>query len=55
MIEQAANIYEFGDFRLDCGREVPSRAGEDIPLTPKVYSLLLAFLENPGRLLERTS
>ena len=33
-------IYQFGDFRLDAGRLLLSRAGEPIPLSPKVFETL---------------
>src|SRR5262245_40804921 len=51
MSEQTAPIYEFGEFQLDLDRQVLTRAGEEIALTPKVYSLLVIFVENAGRLL----
>src|SRR5262249_36839435 len=53
MSEQHSPIYEFGDFQLDLGRQALLRDGEEVTLTPKVYSLLVIFVENPGRLLSK--
>jgi eukaryotic-like serine/threonine-protein kinase len=46
-------LYEFGDFRLDASERVLSRRGVNVPLTPKAVDLLLALVEQPGRLLDK--
>ncbi|HEX7137168.1 MAG TPA: winged helix-turn-helix domain-containing protein [Vicinamibacterales bacterium] len=43
-------IYEFSDFRLDGGQRLLFRRGEVVALPPKAVELLLALLEEPGRL-----
>ena len=43
-------IYEFSDFRLDGEQRLLFRAGEIVALPPKAIELLLALLEEPGRL-----
>jgi DNA-binding winged helix-turn-helix (wHTH) protein len=40
--------YEFGSFRLDPAEYVLLRDGQIIPLTPKVFELLLVLVENSG-------
>ena len=46
-------MYEFGDFRLDASERLLSRRGATVPLTPKAVDLLLALVEQPGRLLDK--
>ena len=53
MDKRSDYIYEFGEFRLETGRQVLTRLGDDVALTPKVYGLLVIFLQNPDRLLEK--
>ena len=53
MNQQPRHIYEFGPFRLDAAERLLSRDGEVVPLQPKVFDLLLALVERPGRLLEK--
>jgi DNA-binding winged helix-turn-helix (wHTH) protein/Tol biopolymer transport system component len=46
--------YAFEGFRLDAQHRVLSRAGgEPIPLAPKVFDLLLYFVERPGQLIAK--
>jgi DNA-binding winged helix-turn-helix (wHTH) protein/TolB-like protein/Tfp pilus assembly protein PilF len=40
--------YEFGEFRIDCLDRVLTRDGQFVPLTPKVFDLLLLLIENHG-------
>src|SRR5215813_11628983 len=40
--------YEFGEFRIDRLDRVLMRDGELVPLTPKVFDLLLLLIENHG-------
>ena len=49
MTMQPPQIYEFGRFRLDAAERTLLRAGEPVPLTPKVFGILLALVENSGR------
>ncbi len=42
-------IYEFGRFRLDAAERTLRRGDETVPLTPKVFGILLALVENSGR------
>src|SRR3712207_5991157 len=44
-------LYEFGPFLLDPAERVLTREGRPVPLTPKVFDLLLVLVENGGRLL----
>ncbi len=43
----------FGDFRLDISERCLFRAGEKVQMTPKVFDLLVYFVENPGKLLTK--
>ena len=45
MSEDELRIYEFGDYRVDAGKLLLSRAGERIPLTPKVFDTLLLLVK----------
>jgi DNA-binding winged helix-turn-helix (wHTH) protein/Tfp pilus assembly protein PilF len=53
MSETDNQIYEFGPFLLDPGERRLQRNGELVPLTPKAFDLLLAMVEQPGRLIEK--
>jgi DNA-binding winged helix-turn-helix (wHTH) protein/tetratricopeptide (TPR) repeat protein len=54
MSEQEAQIYEFGDFRLDAAKRLLfKRGGEPVPLTPKVFDTLLYLVENHGTVLTK--
>ena len=50
MREQIAEFYEFGPFRLDKVEQFLLRGNEVIPLTPKLFEILLALVQNSGRL-----
>ncbi len=41
----------FGDLQIDLARQLVTRAGEQVRLTPTEYSLLEALVGNPGKLL----
>ena len=45
------HCYEFGPFRLDPSERQLLRAGQVMPLTPKVFDTLLLFVENNNLLL----
>jgi Tol biopolymer transport system component/DNA-binding winged helix-turn-helix (wHTH) protein len=46
-------FYEFADFRVDAEKRILLRGGKQISLTPKVFELLLTFLEQRGDVLEK--
>ena len=43
--------YVFGEFEIDPGNRRCLRGGNEVPLTSRVFDILLVFAENPGRLL----
>src|SRR4030095_4972974 len=43
--------YVFGDFEIDPANRRCLRGGEEVPLTSRVFAILLVCSENPGRLL----
>jgi Tol biopolymer transport system component/DNA-binding winged helix-turn-helix (wHTH) protein len=45
--------FTFGDFRVDCEERALMRDGERVPLTPKVFDLLLLLIENHGHVVEK--
>ena len=45
--------YVFGDFEIDPANRECLRACEQVHLTSRVFDILLVFVENPGRLLEK--
>ena len=45
--------YEFGEFRIDCVDRVLTKDGQLVPLTPKVFDLLLLLIENHGHVVEK--
>jgi len=50
----SSNSYEFKGFRIDGGRRlVFDNDGETVPLTPKVFDLLLFLVENRGKMLAK--
>jgi TolB-like protein/DNA-binding winged helix-turn-helix (wHTH) protein/Flp pilus assembly protein TadD len=53
MNHSAKHFYEFGSFRLDTGERLLLRDGIEVPLTPKVFDLLLVLVENSGHILEK--
>lgn len=46
-------IYEFDECVLDSDRVVLTRSGEDVPLEPQVYDLLVYLIENRGVVLTK--
>lgn len=38
------DLYEFGPFRVDAEKEILSRDGEPVPLTPKTFQILLVLV-----------
>jgi adenylate cyclase len=53
MPEGTSLVYRFGPFVLDIADRSLKRQGVQIPLTPKTFDLLVALLENAGRLVEK--
>ena len=47
-------LYEFGPFRVDTRERQLLRNGEVVPLTPKVFDVLLVLLQNNGHLLSKS-
>ena len=45
--------YEFGSYRLNINECKLWRGNEEIKLRPKLFSLLLMFLEHQGQMLEK--
>ncbi len=53
MSRQTKQFYEFGNFRVDVSERLLWRDEEKVPLTSKVFDLLMAFLENSHRTVEK--
>ena len=46
-------IFEFDDFRIDSGQFLLTKGGHSTPITPTVFRILLALLENPGQVVTK--
>ena len=53
MLWQTRTFYEFGPFRVDARERRLLRDGELVPLTPKVFEILLALVQNSGHVLSK--
>ena len=53
MGQQDNHSYEFGRFRLNVAERVLLRDGEAVPLTPKVFDILVALVENGGQIVSK--
>jgi TolB-like protein/tetratricopeptide (TPR) repeat protein len=53
MAPGARSVYRFGPFVLDVADRSLKRHGAPIPLTPKLFDLLVALIEGGGRLVEK--
>src|SRR6266481_3611471 len=53
MSQQDRHFYEFGRFRLDAAERVLLRDREPVPLTPKVFDILLTLVEHGGHIVEK--
>jgi pimeloyl-ACP methyl ester carboxylesterase/DNA-binding winged helix-turn-helix (wHTH) protein/class 3 adenylate cyclase len=51
MSAQAMRTYEFGPYRLSISARLLQKGEQNITLTPKAFDLLVAFVENSGRVL----
>jgi DNA-binding winged helix-turn-helix (wHTH) protein/TolB-like protein len=49
----SSSRYSFGEFEVDAAERTCLRSGETVPLTGKVFDVLLAFVESPNRLLTK--
>lgn len=49
MEQQEIHSYDFGRFRLNPAKRVLLREGEPVPLTPKVFDILVTLVENSGQ------
>ena len=47
------HLYSFGEFSLNVEDHTLSRNGENIPVTPKMFDLLLVLVQNPGKVLRK--
>jgi DNA-binding winged helix-turn-helix (wHTH) protein/TolB-like protein len=50
---KTGSLFEYGPFCLDSAEHRLMRDGTPVPLTPKVFELLLFLVQNPGRLLTK--
>ena len=53
MSDVQLHTYDFGDFRIDTGRRLLLRAGEHVPLTPKVFDTLILLIAHQGQVLDK--
>ena len=53
MGQQDNSSYEFGRFRLNVAERVLLRDGEFVPLTPKVFDILVTLLESSGQVVSK--
>ena len=53
MGQQDNHSYEFGRFRLKIAERLLLREGEIVPLTPKVFDILVALVENGGQVVAK--
>src|SRR5437764_7305951 len=53
MMKPAKRLYEFGPYRVDTADRLLLKGGQVVPLPPKVFDILLAFVERSGRVLDK--
>src|SRR2546423_5982547 len=53
MSTEDENIYEFGPFRLDAAERLLLRKGRTVPLTARLFDILLLLVQNDGHLVEK--
>src|SRR2546421_2843434 len=53
MVQQEAQFYEFGPFRIDVARRLLLRNGDAMPLTPKCFDILLVLVESSGEVVAK--
>jgi eukaryotic-like serine/threonine-protein kinase len=49
MLNKARHLYEFGPFRIDPEHRQLLRENQPVPLQPKAFDILLALVENAGK------
>src|SRR5215471_18634724 len=47
------HFYQFGEYTVDTDQRVVLYAGQPLPLTPKVFEMLLFLVQNGGRIVEK--
>jgi len=47
------HLYSFGEFTLNVEDHTLSRNGENVPITPKMFDLLLVLIQNPKKVLRK--
>ncbi|MEA2561226.1 MAG: hypothetical protein QOH06_2730 [Acidobacteriota bacterium] len=52
-LDGARQLLRFDEFLVDPQARLLQRGGEPVPLTPKVFAVLLALLENPGQVVPK--
>src|SRR5215203_913292 len=53
MSQQESHSYEFGRFRLKTAERVLLREGELVPITPKVFDILVTLVEHGGQVVAK--
>ncbi|HET7112473.1 MAG TPA: winged helix-turn-helix domain-containing protein, partial [Pyrinomonadaceae bacterium] len=53
MAQPDSHSYEFGRFRLKTAERILLREGELVPLTPKVFDILITLVENRGQVVAK--
>jgi len=53
MSEDSQQFYEFGRFRINTSNRVLLRDKEVVPLTPKVFDILLALVQSSGQVISK--
>jgi DNA-binding winged helix-turn-helix (wHTH) protein/TolB-like protein/Tfp pilus assembly protein PilF len=53
MGEPSRHFYEFGRFRVNVGERVLLRDRDIVPLTPKVFEILLTLVQNSGHIISK--
>src|SRR5215210_3045411 len=52
-LDGARQLLRFDEFLVDSQARLLQRDGEPVPLTPKVFAVLLALLEKPGQVVPK--
>ena len=52
-MQHESHSYDFGRFRLKTAERVLLREGDPVPLTPKVFDILITLVENRGQIVEK--
>ena len=53
MSQAVSHLYQFGEFTVDRDQKVLFRNGVPLPLTPKVFDILIVLVENWGHIVEK--